>query len=77
MARKRVNLANQLQLFQPRPVALLEWRNLCNEAPAIWEWMEEVGAYMPRSEGGYAMIDSRDLNPPRLHHTPWGVRWGK
>jgi hypothetical protein len=78
-------MAEQLALFSRPTTGLLTWRNLCGIEPAYWEWMDMVeypsgrcgGGYMPRDEEGYALIDSRDLNPPRLHSTPWGKRWDK
>lgn len=65
----------QLNLFE-RPVsALLTWRTLAGTEPATWEWMECVRGYMPRDDEGYALVDSRDINPPKLHNTHWGKRW--
>lgn len=67
----------QLELFRRPVVALLAFKTLCGEEPAVWEWMECVRAFMPRDSEGYAMIDSRDLAEPKLHNTPWGRRWDK
>jgi hypothetical protein len=55
---------------------LLTWQTVCGDVPDEWDWMETFQAFMPRLEG-YAMVDSRDLNPPRLHRTTWGLRWGR
>ena len=73
-----MSTSQQLSLFAPRrdkPIALLTWRTLCGDAPAVWEWMEEVGGYMPRDAAGYALVDSRLIAAPRLHKTIWGPRW--
>lgn len=74
----QMSTTNQLNLFKParrEPSALLEWKTLCDEAPAVWEWMECVGGFMPRDAEGYALIDSRLIANPRLHKTTWGPRW--
>lgn len=68
----------QLSLFAPRrdkPIALLTWQTLCGTVPAVWEWMECIRGFMPRDAEGYALIDSRLIEKPRLHNTHWGKRW--
>lgn len=70
--------SGQLPLFAPRrdkPIALLTWKTLCDHEPAYWEWMECVGGYMPRDAEGYALVDSRRINPPKLSNTIYGRRW--
>ena len=70
----------QLELFPAslRPVrALLTWQTRCCDIPDEWDWMEQFQAFMPRLEG-YALVDSRDLNPPRLYNSGHcGLRWGR